>query len=213
MKFIFISRCCQVASIIVFYTTPMFAQSYDIHTYNIIKSIQNIEKPFTPKLSEVADQEYGRLPALQPSVISIACGTDGLPDMPQPQASSATQDPGATSGDFRYRANFTNSPPANAGVYNGSNLAYWSITSAVFASNIAAIELMERCLAAHSCYAIPIGMRSRPAMYGIGLDGAIGTSIVGYYLRKKDKRWWSVPGLMATSFDLVFVAGAARRPH
>ena len=34
---------------------------------------------------------------------------------------------------------------------------------------------------------------------------------VGYYLKKKQKRWWYVPAAMATAFDLFFVVNGAEK--
>jgi len=70
-------------------------------------------------------------------------------------------------------------PPAGAGIYRAPTLSYWVVTGAVFSSNIAANELMQGCLAAHSCLSIPGPMRSRAAMYEVGLGSAGFTNRLG----------------------------------
>jgi hypothetical protein len=48
-------------------------------------------------------------------------------------------------------------------------------------------------------------------MYVTGLGVATGVSYLGYALRKRQERWWFVPAVLATTFDLVFVVRAAKR--
>ena len=89
-----------------------------------------------------------------------------------------------------------------------ATLPYWATTAAVFGSNVAAIELLQSCLAGKRCQSVPGAMQSRGAMYGVGLPVAAGVSYLGYFLKKKHKRWWYVPAAMATSFDLYFAINA-----
>jgi hypothetical protein len=98
-----------------------------------------------------------------------------------------------------------------AGSSRTRDLRYWADTGVVFGSNVAAIELLQSCLANKVCYQVPPRMRSRAAMYGVGLSMATGVSFVTYYMKKRGNRWWLVPGTLATTFNLVFVVGAAER--
>jgi hypothetical protein len=144
-----------------------------------------------------------RSPAAPAFVTSPQSETDDLPEMPVPKTEEK-----------RVRRAYDaimRSPPLAGAEYGAQNLPYWAVTSAVVGSNVAAIELLQSCLAVNRCGAIPSVMRHRPAMYATGLGIATVVSGVGYYLRRSGNRWWFVPGALATTFDLVFVAGAAVR--
>ncbi len=140
--------------------------------------------------------------------ISVDSTENGLPDAPSVRHGN---DGTASPATANHERNLAPSPALWAKPEPVANLPYWATTAAVFGSNIAAIELLQGCLAAKECQSIPGSMQSRAAMYGVGLPVAAGVSLLGYYLKKKQKRWWYVPAAMATAFDLFFVVHGAEK--
>jgi hypothetical protein len=153
--------------------TPVFAQSSISRGYNSPSLAQN--EDFAATITDLGSRQMheprrATVPASTPSLDSE---TDALPDMPVPK----------TADENKVRTSIRPAPLAGA-TYKAQTLPYWAVTGAVFGSNIAAIELLQRCLGINRCGEIPPGMRSRSAMYGVGLTVAAATSGVDYYVRK-----------------------------
>jgi hypothetical protein len=180
--------------------TPVFAQSSISRGYDSPSLAQS--EDFAATTTDLGSRQMHELRSatVPPSTSSLDSETDGLPDMPVPKSAE----------DDRARTSIRSAPLAGV-TYKAQTLPYWAVTGAVFGSNIAAIELLQSCLAINRCGAIPPGMRSRSAMYGVGLTVAAAVSGVDYYLKRSHNRLWFVPGALATAFDLTFVVGAAKR--
>ncbi len=198
---------CRLFALLVFAAPPMFAQSSGINPYYRF----DIHLSGNPALNSTAANalktenanDLAGLPAHDRSNID----SSGLPDKPERKAENLNLRSEAPSSDFRTR----DSPPMGYGAYRDSTAGYSILTASVYGSNITAIELLQGCLGNNRCRTVPGPMRGRPAMYITGLGVATGVSYLGYYLKKRNVRWWFVPAVLATSFDMVFVIGAAKR--
>lgn len=200
MKRFSILRFYMLMAFLVFFVLPGLTQSPSINSDNGA----NLATTVGPRS---LDMNEGR--AAQPvNVATLDIVTNNLPDAPSAaresdwsSSTAAVSDQGITEPVLATSAK--NEPVAN--------WPYWASTGAVFGSNIAAIEVLQSCLGANKCQSIPSGMRSRGAMYGVGMPVAAGVSYLDYYLKKKEKRWWYVPAIAATAFDMVFVVRGAVR--
>ncbi len=202
MKHVSIIRFCQLMAFLAFSLLPGVAQSPGTNPDNPADSALNV-KPATTAVLRSVDINDGRTAG--PPVSAAA---NGLPDAPSIGRGSDRSSSTTTLSDSGISEPTVATPPTAKRVATGS---YWATTAAVFGSNIAAIELLQSCLAAGECQSIPGPMRSRGAMYGVGLPVAAGVSYLDYYLKKKEKRWWFVPAVAATAFDLFFVVHGAEK--
>ncbi len=206
MKQVSIIRFCLLVTFLVFSLLPALAQSPGADPDKRADTALNSNSATTAALRSV-DVDAGRTAELV-AAPPVSAEANGLPDAPSvgrggDRSSSPTTftDPGTS------EPTFASAPSAE----RVATRSYWATTAAVFGSNIAAIEVLQSCLAASGCQSIPGPMRSRGAMYGVGLPVAAGVSYLDYYLKKKEKRWWYVPAVVATAFDLAFVVRGAQR--
>jgi hypothetical protein len=198
---------CPLLGLLAFSATPMSAQTSGINPYyRIDASLGSIHArlPVTANPQTFTNHEKSACERVE---VSVNPDSADLPDAPAPKFENLNALPLSSNSNFQRR----DSPPMGYGAYRYSNAPYLTLTAAVYGSNVAAIELLQGCLRNNRCLTIPASMRGRPAMYVTGLGVASGVSYLGYYLRKKEVRWWFVPAVLATTFDLVFVVGAARR--
>jgi len=76
-------------------------------------------------------------------------------------------------------------------------------------STIANAELIARCRPS-SCQAVPDSIRSRPALYGIGITSSLAISYISYRIKRGGSRWWIVPVAVFTAGNVVYAAHAAQ---
>jgi hypothetical protein len=195
-------------------SAPIFAQSAGSATCKTPDATCKINPVFPTPVPLVVSPDNKNGQTLTPGTtgVPVQSGPDSLPDMPEAKVRSDSEATSSSAG-FSYGRKSVNPPPMGAGADGTSRLPYLIATGSVFASNIAAIELMQGCLAAGGCRSLPTTIRPRFVMYGVGLEASAGVSYLGYYLKKKEKRWWFVPQVLATSFDFVFIVKAGKRPH
>lgn len=74
--------------------------------------------------------------------------------------------------------------------------SYFALTAALFGSSVANSETLARC---QTCGSIPESERRRGVTYGAGLPLDAAVSWLGYHLKKKEHRWWFVPGAALTA--------------
>ncbi|MFB3917506.1 MAG: hypothetical protein ACE14M_12300 [Terriglobales bacterium] len=87
---------------------------------------------------------------------------------------------------------------------------FWAVHGVMFASAISAAELTTRCMDDHFCTAVPDALRSRGALYGVGIPAAIGVTSLGYYLKTRGHRWWFVPAALVTAGSIVYGVHASQ---
>jgi hypothetical protein len=197
---------CPLLGLLAFAAAPTSAQTSGINPYyRINASLSSIRAPRPVSVEPETFASRDKFP--WPEEASANPDAAELPDAPKPKLENLDALPLASNSNFQRR----DSPPMGYGAYRDSNAPYWTLTGAVYGSNVAAIELLQGCLRNNRCLTLPSSMRGRPAMYVTGIGVASGVAYLGYYLRKKEVRWWFVPAVLATTFDFVFVVGAARR--
>jgi len=95
--------------------------------------------------------------------------------------------------------------------FHAADARLWGMTGLLGASSIANVELSLRCTWQHSCAYVPVPLRRRAALYGIGLPTDAGLSYVT--LRMKASRWrfWWLPDALATAANGYVGVHAAHR--
>lgn len=94
-----------------------------------------------------------------------------------------------------------------------TDLSFIAVNGVMFGSSIATAELTQRCLSSGACTDVPDAFRSRAAMYAAGMPAAAGVVYLGYYLKRKEYRWWFVPAALVTLGNLVVSTHAAHYSH
>ena len=79
-------------------------------------------------------------------------------------------------------------------------------------STIANAEMIAECRPS-ACQTVPDAIRSRPALYGIGIPASLGISYISYRLRRSGTRLWIVPVALFTAGNIVYAAHAAQFSH
>jgi len=75
-------------------------------------------------------------------------------------------------------------------------------------------ELTIRCLQQHpSCNDVPSSLRSRVALYGIGIPADLGIAYLTYHMKKKHSRIWYVPATLVTGANAFLSVRAYRWMH
>ena len=104
-------------------------------------------------------------------------------------------------------------PPAAAAPIAGPEARdkyFMLVNGLMFSSSIADVELTNRCFQTPACTAVPGPLRSRAALYGMGLTTDVGVSVLGYYLKRSGHRWWYVPAAIVTVGNVIYSVHAAR---
>jgi len=83
-------------------------------------------------------------------------------------------------------------------------------TSVLFGSSIANAELTTRCINSGFCTAVPGPLRSRGALYGVGLPADAGVTVLGYLLKHGGHRWWFVPAALVTAGNSIYAVHASQ---
>jgi hypothetical protein len=88
---------------------------------------------------------------------------------------------------------------------------YWLVTGGMVGSNIANVELTVRCLEVHaSCNDVPSALKSRAALYGIGIPADLGVAYLTYYMKKKHSRIWYAAPAVVTGANMFLAVRAYR---
>jgi hypothetical protein len=88
---------------------------------------------------------------------------------------------------------------------------YLAVTGAMFSASIANAELTLNCLKQHPfCNDVPASLKSRVALYGIGIPADLGVAYLTYYMKRKHSHIWYVPGVAVTAANIFFGVRAYR---
>jgi hypothetical protein len=98
--------------------------------------------------------------------------------------------------------------PVRAGS-RAANSPFWIASGMMMTSTIVNAEAIARCRPA-SCTAVPDAIRSRGALYGIGIPASIGVSYMGYRIKRGGSKWWIVPIAAVTAGNAVYAWHAAQ---
>jgi len=148
-------------------------------------------------------------------VSGVGSGESELPDAPSAtKPDPSTADPAAAPAikrDYPHGA-----PPAGVGGPMGvdrgvADRNYLAFTGAMFSASVFDAELTMRCLEQKTCLYVPNSLRSRTALYGIGIPADFGISYLSYYMKKKHSRIWFVPEALVTVANVYVGIHAYRR--
>jgi hypothetical protein len=146
-----------------------------------------------------------------------ASGTPSLPDAPSAtKPETSAPDPTPTP---MVKRESHGAPPAALGGplsvdRSVADRNYLLVTGGMFGASIADAELTIRCLQQHpSCNDVPSSLRSRLALYGIGIPAEIGITYLSYHMKKKHSRIWYVPSALVTGANAFLSVRAYRWMH
>lgn len=171
-----------------------------------VKSIEVLRGRVKVISGNISVSETGATTTLTAGQSTTASAPTGgaLPDAPS--ATREPEPPSPVSRRRQYSAGVAASGRGGLGLERQSGgWAYWTLTSAMFASSIVNAEYANKCIDQNSCTSIPDPFRSRAAMYGAGLPAEAGVAYLTAYLKGKGKRWWFVPAAAVTAGN-IYVA-------
>ncbi len=148
------------------------------------------------------------------SATAAADKDSGLPDAPSATKAdnAATPEPAAVP-DPPIRKGSEGAPAAATGPSLGgvADRHYWAFTSTMFGASIADAELTQRCQQEKTCSFVPPSLRSRTAMYGIGLPADFAVAYLTYHLKSKRDHLWYVPSALVTAANIYVGIHSYRR--
>jgi len=86
---------------------------------------------------------------------------------------------------------------------------FWSANGLMMASTVVNVEMIMRCRP-ESCQSVPDAIRSRGALYGIGIPATLGATYISYRMRRSGNKWWILPVAVVTAGNIVYAAHAAQ---
>jgi hypothetical protein len=88
---------------------------------------------------------------------------------------------------------------------------YWLVNGGMVGASIANAELTVRCLEVQaSCNDIPSSLKSRAALYGIGIPADLGVAYLSYYMKKRHSRIWYAAPAVVTGANMFLAVRAYR---
>jgi hypothetical protein len=141
--------------------------------------------------------------------------TSELPDNPTPQQNAAKESDAEVQ-PKSHGKKYSGAPPAASGgpfeMSGGTaDKKYWGATGLMFGSTVADIELTQRCQEVGQCSYAPSSLRSRAAMYGIGLPANAGLAYLSYRMKKHHSPIWFAPQVLMTGANAYVSLHAYRR--
>lgn len=151
------------------------------------------------------------------AAIGMTSNETGLPDAPstaKPEASAADPSPAPA-----VRRESSGAPPAANGgpLWVDRSVAdrnYLLVSGGMFGASIADAELTVRCLQTHaSCNDVPSSLKSRAALYGIGIPADLAVAYLTYHMKRKHNHMWYVPAAAVTGANIFFAYRAYHWTH
>ena len=87
---------------------------------------------------------------------------------------------------------------------------YLMLTGAMVSASVFDAEMTMHCLHDRTCKYLPPSLRSRAALYGIGIPADLGVSYLTYFMKKRHSRIWFVPAAFVTGANLYVGVHALR---
>jgi hypothetical protein len=150
-------------------------------------------------------------------VTATAVDDSELPDAPSASQDQTQQQEVVSPEPNPHRNALQGAPPAATGSLLGgydrdvADRRYWTVTGTMFAASVVQAELAQRCLSEHTCSWVPDVLRSRKAMYGIGIPADLAISYLTYRLKRKHSEFWFVPAALVTGTNLFVAVHDFRR--
>jgi hypothetical protein len=99
-------------------------------------------------------------------------------------------------------------PPTN----RSFGVTFVAANGVLLGSTIANAEMIARCRPS-ACQAIPDSIRSRAALYGIGIPASLAVSYISYRLKRGGTRWWIAPVAVLATGNVAYAVHAAQWSH
>jgi hypothetical protein len=145
--------------------------------------------------------------------LSVANESD-LPDAPSTTKSdSSTADPAPSP---VVKRNSQGAPPAAMGGplapdRSVADRNYLLLTSGMIGASVFNAEATLHCLTQHpDCNDVPPSLRSRAALYGIGIPADLGVAYLTYFMKKKHSTLWYLPAAVVAGGNLFLGVRAYR---
>ena len=126
---------------------------------------------------------------------------------------AAAGDPGGPLPDAPAPSNDHTPPSAigrpTAGGEHMMDKEFFLSTGVLFGSTFANVELTHRCLESGACSLVPRTIVQRRYLYGISLPADAGITVLSYYLKRSQRKWWFVPAAVVTAGNVVYGIHAA----
>ena len=144
-----------------------------------------------------------------------SASNEALPDAPDATTTDAPSASPTPSPAVKNQSHY-GAPPAAVGGRFGvdrtvADRNYLLFTGAMFGSSVMNAELTLHCLSKQvSCNDVPQALKSRAALYGIGIPADLAISYLTYYMKKKHSHIWYAPSALVTGAN-VFLGIRAYR--
>jgi len=148
------------------------------------------------------------------SASALAYREFGLPDAPSATKADDSASPEPTAPpDPPIRKGSEGAPAAATGpsLEGVADRHYWAFTSVMLGASVADAELTQRCQQEKTCSYVPPSLRSRTAMYGIGLPADFAVAYLTYHMKAKHNHFWYVPSALVTGANIYVGIHAYRR--
>ena len=132
---------------------------------------------------------------------------DNLPDAPSAVAQNAAQQEPTTA--VAVPVEQSTRTPVRAPANTTVGPTFLIANGLLLGSTIANAEMIARCRPT-ACQAVPDAIRSRGALYGIGIPSSLAASYISYRLKRGGTRMWIVPVVVLTAGNIVYAAHAAQ---
>lgn len=132
--------------------------------------------------------------------------SDAIPDAPSAQVPSGA--PSVQSGVQPADTSQFMSSSNAAKVEHKAGTTFWITTGIVFVSTVANAEVIARCVPT-SCQSIPPAIRSRGALYGIGIPASAGVSYLSYRMKRDGSKWWFIPAAIFAQANFIYAVHSA----
>ena len=171
------------------------------------------------KVSDDGEPQLAAMLAEAPTATGVSDRSD-LPDAPsatKPDASTA--DPSSPAASPAIKRESHGAPVAAQGGplwvdRTVADRSYLALTGGMFGASVANAELTIYCLGRHpSCNDVPPSLKSRAAIYGIGIPADLGVAYLTYCLKRKHNHIWYVPAAAVTGANIFFAYHAYHWGH
>lgn len=89
---------------------------------------------------------------------------------------------------------------------------FWVANGVLFGSTIANAEFIARCRPG-SCQSVPDAIRTRGALYAIGISATAGITYICYRFKRSGTKMWIAPVVAATAGNIAYAAHASQYSH
>lgn len=128
---------------------------------------------------------------------------DSLPDAPSTVAAAQSSQNAPVAANEGMQS--SPKPPANGSL----GLPFIAANAMLLGSTIADAEIIARCRPT-ACQSVPDAIRSRGALYGIGIPASLGISYISYRIKRGGSRWWIAPVAIFTAGNVVYAVHASQ---